>query len=112
MTWMLQRAVGRQRAIAMTLLGEVLDAAAAEAASLTMRTVDGDHEQLVEAALELAAPATEAPRELVIATKASMRATAVEPSHEAAVNIEIAPQLESLASPEFAGRLAALPVTH
>ncbi|QFU94126.1 enoyl-CoA hydratase [Amycolatopsis sp. YIM 10] len=108
MTWMLQRAVGRQRAIAMTLFGEVLDAAAAEAARLTMRTIDGDHGKLVEAALALAAPATEAPRELVIATKASMRATAAEPDHEAAVNIEIAPQLESLASPEFAERLSAL----
>ncbi|UJW33700.1 enoyl-CoA hydratase [Saccharothrix sp. AJ9571] len=105
MTWMLQRAVGRQRAIAMTLFGEVLDAPAAEAARLTMRTVDGDHRQLLEAALELAAPATEAPRELVIATKASMRATAAEPGHEAAVNIEIAPQLASLDSPEFADRL-------
>ncbi|MBN6036188.1 enoyl-CoA hydratase [Amycolatopsis sp. 195334CR] len=108
MTWMLQRAVGSQRATAMTLFGEVLDAAAAEAARLTMRTVDGNHDQLLEAAVELAGPAAEAPRELVIATKKSMRATAVEPSHEAAVNIEIAPQLESLESPEFARRLGAL----
>jgi enoyl-CoA hydratase len=106
MTWMLQNAVGIQRATAMTLFGEVLDAPAAEAAGLTMRTVEGDHDQLMRAALDLAAPAAEAPREALLATKRSMRRTRGLTDHEEAVNTEIVPQLASLESAEFAERLA------
>jgi enoyl-CoA hydratase len=108
MTWMLQRAVGVQQARAMTLFGQSLDAAAAERAGLTIRTVDGNHEQLLEAALQLAAPAADAPRELVLATKRSMRLTLPLTEHADAVDTEIKPQLESLNSPEFASRLAAM----
>ncbi|WP_158881511.1 enoyl-CoA hydratase [Amycolatopsis anabasis] len=108
MTWMLQNAVGTQRATAMTLFGEVLDAEAAASAGLTMRTVEGDHEALLEAALALAAPAAEAPREVLLATKRSMRATRALAEHAAAVNVEITPQLASLESPEFAERLRAM----
>jgi enoyl-CoA hydratase len=108
MTWMLQRAVGVQRARAITLFGQSLDAAAAEQAGLTMWTVEGDHDQLLEAALELAAPAAAAPRELVLATKRSMRLTLPLSDHAAAVEAELEPQLESLNSAEFAHRLAAV----
>ncbi|MGN2637641.1 enoyl-CoA hydratase [Nocardia takedensis] len=107
MTWMLQRAVGPQRATAMTLFGEILDAHAAHAAGLAHRVVDGDHDALLAAALDLAAGAGEAPRELLITTKHSMRRTAVAPTHAEAVDIEIVPQLASLDSTEFAARLAA-----
>jgi enoyl-CoA hydratase len=108
MTWMLQRAVGVQRARAMTLFGQSLDAAAAEQAGLTMRTVDGDHEQLLEAALDLAAPVAGAPRELVVATKRSMRLTLPLSDHAEAVETELGPQLESLNSVEFSHRLAVM----
>ncbi|TVT19586.1 enoyl-CoA hydratase [Amycolatopsis acidiphila] len=108
MTWMLQRAVGVQRARAMTLFGQSLDAAGAEQAGLTMRTVDGTHEELLAAALELAAPAAAAPRDLVLTTKRSMRLTLPLTEHADAVETELGPQVESLASPEFSHRLSAM----
>lgn len=108
MTWMLQRAVGAQRAAAMTLFGEVLDAEAAANAGLVLHTVDGDHDALLDAALAFARPATEAPRELVLATKRSMRKTRTDISHADAVDAELVPQLESVGSEAFAERLAAM----
>lgn len=108
MTWMLQRAVGRQTAVAMTLLGEILDAAAAERAGLVLRAVDGDHDALVAAAVELAAPAVAAPRRLVTTTKRTLRATAAIDRHADAVETELVSQLESMDSPEFAELLAAM----
>ena len=106
MTWMLQRIVGPQAARAMVLLGEVFDAAAAERVGLAWRVVDGGHDELVDAAVALAGPAGEAPRELVVTTKRSMRATAGAITHPEAVDVELAPQVASLDSPEFAARLA------
>ncbi|HZE14863.1 MAG TPA: enoyl-CoA hydratase, partial [Mycobacterium sp.] len=66
----------------------------------------------VAAALELAAGPAAAPREIVLATKATMRATANPGSvdvdqHELAKCAELGPQAESIRSPEFAARLAA-----
>jgi enoyl-CoA hydratase len=66
----------------------------------------------VAAALELAAGPASAPREVVLATKATMRATASPGSvdneqHELAKNLELGPQANSLQSPEFAARIAA-----
>jgi enoyl-CoA hydratase len=106
MTWMIQQAVGGQRAAAMTLFGEVLDAEAAVGAGLALRLVKGGQDELLEAALALAKPATEAPRDLVLATKLSMRRTRALTGHAEAVDVEIVPQLASLDSPEFAARLA------
>ena len=66
----------------------------------------------VAAARDLAAGPAGAPREVVLATKASMRATA-QPgtadldAHRLAVDVEIGPQAASIESPEFAARLAA-----
>ncbi len=107
MTWMLQRAVGPQRAAAMTLFGEVLDADTALDAGLAHRVVDGDHDALLAAALDFAAGAAEAPRDLLITTKRTMRHTANLDAHSDAVDAEIVPQVASLESPEFAARLAA-----
>jgi enoyl-CoA hydratase len=53
---------------------------------------------VVAAAVDLARRAAEAPRELVIATKAALRATATMPNHADAVTYETAPQLASLHS--------------
>jgi enoyl-CoA hydratase len=92
----------------MTLFGEVLDAEAAVRAGLALRLVDGGHDRLLEDALALAKAAVEAPRDLVVATKQSMRRTRSLAEHEDAVEVEIVPQLASLESPEFAARLAAM----
>ncbi len=107
-TWMLQRAVGPQVARAALLFGMRFDADAAAAYGLVLTVADDP----VAAALELAAGPAAAPREVVLATKASMRATAIPgfldtDHHEAAKNIELGPQAESIESPEFKARLAA-----
>ncbi|VVJ24100.1 Enoyl-CoA hydratase (EC [Amycolatopsis camponoti] len=105
MTWMTQRLAGPQQAAAMTLFGQPLDADAAVRAGLALKVVEGD---LIDAALELAAPAVAAPREALLATKRSLRTTASLAAHADAVDVEIEPQLASLASPEFAERLEAM----
>lgn len=108
MTWMSQRAVGPQQAAAMTLFGEALDAEAAVRAGLALRLVEGGHDELVQAARDLAAPAVASPREVVLSTKRTLRHTGGLTQHAAAVDAEIGPQLESLAAPAFAERLAAM----
>lgn len=108
MTWMVQRAVGPQRAAAMTLFGEILDAQTAHEAGLVLRVVDGDHDALLDAAVALAEGAGSAPRELVLATKRTMRLTRTLDAHADAVNAEIVPQIASTKSPEFAERLKVL----
>ncbi len=105
MTWMIQRLVGPQRAAAITLFGEVLDAEAAVDAGLALRLVEGD---LLEAARDLARPAIDAPREVLLATKRSLRHTASLTEHSAAVDAEIEPQIASLLAPAFAERLVRL----
>lgn len=107
-TWMLQRAVGPQLARAALLFGMRFDADAAVRHGLALSVADDP----VAAALELAAGPAAAPREVVLATKATMRAT-VNPGavdveqHLVAMRTELRPQAESIQSPEFAARLAA-----
>jgi len=103
MTWLTQRAVGPQAAAALVLFAEVVDAAEAERIGLVLRTA-GD---VLAAATELASRAAQAPRDLVLASKATMRATARPIEHTDAVQLELGPQLESIASPAFAERIAA-----
>ena len=107
-TWMLQRGVGPQVARASLLFGMRFDADAAVRHGLAL-TVSDDP---VAAARELAAGPASAPRDVVIATKASMRATANPGTvdteqHRIAVDVEIGPQATSIESPAFAERLAA-----
>lgn len=107
-TWMLQRAVGPQVARASLLFGMRFDAEAAVRHSLALSVADDP----VAAARELAAGPAGAPREVVLATKASMRATANpgvvdSDQHRIAVDTELGPQARSIESPEFAQRLAA-----
>lgn len=108
MTWMLQRLVGPQTASAMTLLGTVLGADEAVRTGLAWQTVPGEHEELVDAAVALATPAAQAPRALLASTKRTMRTTSGISEHAAAVEIELAAQLASMDSPEFAERVAAM----
>ncbi len=107
-TWMLQRGVGPQVARAALLFGMRFDAHSAVAHGLALSVSDDP----VAAALELAAGPASAPREVVLATKATMRATATPGSvdtdaHHTALRTELGPQAASIQSPEFAARLAA-----
>jgi enoyl-CoA hydratase len=107
-TWMLQRAVGPQVARAALLFGMRFDAESAVRHGLALRVADDP----VAAAVELAAGPAAAPREVVLATKATMRATANPGSvdtdhHELAKDTELGPQAASIQSPEFAALLAA-----
>lgn len=107
MTWMLQRAVGPQVARAALLFGMRFDAEAAVRYGLALEVADDP----VAAARQLAAGPASAPREVVISTKATMRATSSPGSvdselHAIAVGTELGPQAESIRAPEFAERLA------
>ena len=107
-TWMLQRAVGPQVARASLLFGMSFDAETAVRHGLALRVA----EDPVAAARELAAGPAAAPRDVVLATKASMRATANpgfvdSDQHSIAVDTELGPQATSIESPEFARRLEA-----
>lgn len=107
-TWMLHRAVGPQVARAALLFGMRFDAEAAVRHGLALQVADDP----VAAALELAAGPAAAPREVVLATKATMRATASpgaldSEQHQFAMRTELGPQAASVTSPEFAARLAA-----
>lgn len=107
-TWMLQRAVGPQVARAALLFGRRFDAEGAVRYGLALDVADDP----VAAARELASGPAGAPREVVLATKASMRATANPGTvdtdqHRVAVDVELGPQASSIESPEFARRLAA-----
>jgi enoyl-CoA hydratase len=111
-TWMLQRAVGPQVARASLLFGMRFDAETAVRHGLALQVADDP----VAAARELAAGPASSPRDVVLATKASMRATASPGAvdtdlHRIAVDVEIGPQATSIESPEFAARLATARLT-
>lgn len=103
-TWMVQRILGPQGAAAVTLFGETVDAGEAERIGLVHRVA----EDVVAAALEMAGRAAAAPRGLVRATKATLRLTAGMTAQRDAVEVEVRAQAESVRSPEFQERLAAL----
>lgn len=107
-TWMLQRAVGPQAARASLLFGMRFDAETAVRYGLALEVADDP----VAAARALASGPAGAPRDVVLATKASMRATANPgvvdlDQHRIAVDTELGPQAASILSPEFQQRLAA-----
>src|SRR5271155_2865918 len=107
-TWMLQRAVGPQVARAALLFGMRFDAESAVRHGLALSIADDP----VAAALELAAGPAAAPREVVLATKATRRPPPppgpAAPEHpNPPKRAKLAPQPKSIQSPEFAARLAA-----
>lgn len=103
-TWMAQRVLGAQGAAALTLFGEVVDAAEAARIGLVHRVAD----DVVAAAVELGARAAAAPRDLLRTTKATLRLTAGMATQAEAVEVEVRAQAESVRSPEFRERVAAL----
>jgi enoyl-CoA hydratase len=105
-TWMLRRIAGPQTAMAAVVFGEVLDGAEAERLGVVHRCVDDA--ELADAAHAMAMRAASAPRELVIATKATVAQMALVTTHDEAVTRELEPQLWSTRQPWFAERLAAM----
>ena len=103
---MLRRVAGPEVAAAALLFGEVIDGAEAERVGLAYRCVDD--EELLASAQEMAARAADAPRELSIVTKQTLKDMANVPDHAAAVDREIEPQVWSAGQPWFAERIAAL----
>lgn len=96
MTWMLHRAAGPQVAKAALLFGDRFDAGEAVRHRIALR-VDQDP---VDGAMRLARAAAEAPREVILNTKATMRATVTPGTldvheHRFAVHNELGPQLRS-----------------
>lgn len=110
MTWMAQRIVGPQVTTAMLLGGLGLDAARAAELGLALTVATGEgtdgRSAAVTQALRMAATSAAAPRELVVATKATLRATGQLARHRDAVAVEVGPQLESLRSEGFREGLA------
>ena len=105
-TWMLQRIVGPQTAMATLLFGEVLDGEWAERAGLVWRCVDDD--DLLGTALSMARRCAEGPHELARRMKATLRRQRQVTTHAEAVDVELEAQLWSLDQPDFAQRLEAL----
>ncbi len=105
-TWMLQRVVGPQAALAALLFGQVLDGQEAERVGLVWRCLPDD--ELVATALAMARSCADGPHELARRIKATVRQQAAVRDHDEAVDLELAQQLWSLDQPDFADRLASL----
>ncbi len=105
-TWMLRRIVGPQAAMAMVVFGQRLDGEEAERVGLAWRCVDDD--ELLDAAVQMAARAADAPAELTRRIKATIADVAGIDAHSDAVERELGDQLWSMDQPAFAERLAQL----
>lgn len=102
-TWLLERAVGPQAAAAMNLFGERLDGARAAAVGLAWECVaDAD---LLDRAVELAARGADAPRELAMRVKTTLRHAPWQPGFEDAVRFELEQQVWSFQQPSFTERV-------
>jgi enoyl-CoA hydratase len=105
-TWMLQRLLGREGAMAMVLCGESLDGKTAAQRGLAWSCVDDA--DLLNEALRLAGRAAAAPRALSRRLKATMRRLTVASQHDEAVEEELKWQEWSMEQPEFRERIAML----
>lgn len=97
--WMLLRAVGWAQAARLLLLGQPVRAAEALAIGLVQRVEVP--EKLVDCALDWANRAEALPRELIVATKASLR-VAAQSDHATTFAHEAEAQMHSLHQPPFA----------
>lgn len=96
--WMLLRAVGWAEATRLLLLGQSVKAVEAVEIGLAQRVVAP--ERLVDVALELANRSDALPRDLIVATKASLRVAATS-DHQATFAHETVAQMESLHAAPF-----------
>lgn len=100
--WLLERAIGPQAAAAVTLFGHALDGPAAASRGLAWSCVaDAD---LLDTAVALAGRAAEAPKPLVAAAKATLRAAPWQTSFDAAVATELERQTWSFSQGWFGRR--------
>jgi len=104
--WRLERRVGRQAAAALVLCGDTLDGAEAEAKGLVWRCVPSD--ELLDTALTLARRAASRPAPVMARAKETLDASPGLATAEEAVALELDAQRWSMATPEFAERLAEL----
>ncbi len=105
-TWMMRRVAGMQTAMATILFAEALDGEQAERTGIAWRCVPD--EELLSTAIEVAAKAARAPRELAQRLKQTILDSATIPDHPSAVAAELDVQVWSIEQPEFAAKLAAL----
>ncbi len=105
-TWMFRRITGPQAVIASVLLGEIMDGREAERVGLAYKCVPDA--ELLETAIAMGRKAAEAPRELLMKTKASIVDMADITDHDVAVDRELEPQVWSMNQPAFKEKLAAL----
>lgn len=105
-TWLLERAVGRQRATMMAVFGEVLDAEAALEAGLVASIHEPD--ALIDAAVELGSKANGLEREYVEAVTATLRTAEETPLHADVLAIETERQRWSTTRPDFVENTRAL----
>ena len=103
---MLRDAVGKHAAAAMVLFGQILRGEDAERYGLAWTCVDDD--DLLDAAVEIAARAASGPKELVSEIKRSLGDMRAIDDATAAMERELGPQVWSREQPWFAERLAAI----
>jgi enoyl-CoA hydratase len=109
-TWLLQRAVGRERALALLLTGVEPRGAEAVEWGLALLCVDGA-DQLVPEATAMARRAAAHPRVLVERIKATVDAVAALDQLEAAVEMELDAQVWSAEQQHFRERVSAVRAT-
>ncbi len=102
-TWLLDRAVGPQAAAAIDLFGARIDGARAATIGLAWECVSND--LLLDRAVEYAQKAADAPRELSIRTKATLRKAHPTSDHPEALENELVDQVWSFGQPWFAERM-------
>jgi enoyl-CoA hydratase len=104
-TWLLDRAVGPQAAAAMNLFGERVSGERAAEIGLAWECVPDAG--LLDRATELASRAADAPRQLTMRVKASLRHAVWQASFDDALRFELEHQVWSLRQPEFSERMRA-----
>ena len=104
-SWLLLRAVGWSEACRMLLLGHPVGPREALQAGLVQRVVEAD--ELIEAAIDVASATDALPRELLLATKATLRMAAAS-DHHAMLEHETRSQLHSLGRAPFQDLIARL----
>ncbi|WP_286277574.1 enoyl-CoA hydratase-related protein [Naasia aerilata] len=105
-TWLLTRAIGRQRATMMSLFGEVLDAEVALGAGLVAAV--HSPETLLEEAMTLARRVEDLERDFVENLTSTLRAAEESPDHEGVLALETQRQRWSTTRPAFLSATRAL----
>lgn len=105
-TWRLRRITDLQTTMALVLFNEIVDGRTAAEIGLAWKCVPDD--ELLAEAQGMAARAAAGPRDVVRAMKRTILANDAITDSDAAVALELGPQLESLGGPAFVELLAAL----